>query len=138
MRAGERYELREQFAVSGMWHNGAITAVHRVGYVGLGIIVWVYTLCTVLLIRVCMALRGSPLYLASLFLILPYAGQPSLFFISAGTIVKFFNTFVAVSMIKFFYCVAREQGMLVPWFVRQRYVPMTIQEHESQAKPVAL
>lgn len=138
MRAGERYDQREQFAVSGVWHNGAITAIHRLGYVGLGIIAWVYTLCTVLLIRVCMALRGSPLYLASLFLILPYAGQPSLFFISAGTIVKFFNTFVAVSMIKFFYCLAREQGMLVPWFVRQRYVPMTIQEHESQAKPVAL
>ncbi|MBP3498617.1 MAG: hypothetical protein J6J97_00865 [Akkermansia sp.] len=131
MRNAYNYEVREQFAVTGMWHNGAITAVHRLGYVGLGIIAWVYALGLALLVRVCRALRGNPLYLPSLFLILPYAGQPSLFFISAGTIVNFFNTFVTLAMIKFFYCVAREQGLLTPLFVRRQYVPLAIRSHEQ-------
>ncbi len=131
MRNAYNYEVREQFAVTGVWHNGTITAVHRLGLVGLGIIAWVYILGLTLLVRTCKALRGSPLYLPSLFLILPYAGQPSIFFISAGTIVKFFNGFVALSMIKFLYCIAREQGVLKPWFVQQHYVPLAIREHEQ-------
>lgn len=135
MRAGSAYDIQDRLARTGEWHNGAIASVHRLGYVGLGIITLVYVMCTCLMLRVCRSLRGTPLYLPSLVFVLPYAAQPSLFYISAGTITKFFNTYVAISMIKFFYCVAREQGIIVPWHLRQRYIPLAIQAHEERLRP---
>lgn len=135
MRQGQHYNLREQFAVTGVWHNGAITAIHRLGGAGLAIISLIYIAGVCLMIRACRAMRGTPLYLPSLFFALPYAAQPALFYISAGTIIKFFNTFVALSMIKFFYCVAREQGWIQPWRLQQRYVPLVIREHEQSLRP---
>ncbi len=138
MRQGSGYDLREQLARTGMWHNGAITAVHRLGYVGLGIITIIYIYVSCLVLRVCRALRDTPLYLPSLFLILPYLGQPALFYISAGTIIKFFQTFVAISLAKFLYCVAREQGLIVPWHLRKHYVPLAIQAHEERIRPAEL
>lgn len=136
MRQGAAYNLREQFAVTGVWHNGAITAIHRLGCVGLAIITMVYIAGICLMIRACRAVRGTPLYLPALFFALPYAAEPALFYISAGTIVKFFNTFVTLSMIKFFYCMAREQGWIQPWQLQQRYVPLVIREHEQSVLPV--
>lgn len=133
MRQGAGYNLREQFAVTGVWHNGAITTVHRLGFVGLGLVTLLIGTTVLLILRVCHALRGTPYYLPSLFLILPYVAQLGLFYISAGTIVKFFNEFVYVAMTKFFYCEARELGLLTPLFSQQRYIPLAIQEHEEHA-----
>lgn len=133
MRQGMGYNLREQFAVTGMWHNGAITTVHRLGLVGLGLVTLLTGTTVLLILRVCHALRGTPYYLPSLFLILPYVAQLGLFYISAGTLVKFFNEFVYVAMTKFFYCEARELGLLTPLFSPQRYIPLAIQEHEEHA-----
>ena len=75
------------------------------------------------------------MYLPSLFLILPYVAQLGLFYISAGTLIKFFNQFVYVAMSKFFYCEAREQGLLMPLFSRQHYIPLAIQAHEERIRP---
>lgn len=136
MRAGGHYDIQDRLARTGEWHNGAITAIHRLGYIGLVLITMVYVVGIFLMFRVCRALRGTPLYLPSLFLVLPYAAQPSLYYISAGTIVKFFNTYVALAMIKLLYCVAREEGILVPWHLRQRYVPLAIQAHEERLHPL--
>lgn len=135
MRQGKRYNLREQFAATGVWHNGAITTIHRLGLVGLGLVTLVIFVTGVTILRTCYALRGTPLYLPALFLILPYVAQFVLFYISAGTIVKFFNSFVYVAMTKFFYCEARESGLLIPLFTRQRYIPLAIQSHEERVRP---
>lgn len=137
MRGSTQHGDQDYFARTGTWHNGAITAVHRLGIVGLVIITLIYGYCYILVIQICMRLRGTPLYLPALFFILPYGGAPSLFYISAGTIIKFFNTYIFIAMIKLFYCVGREQGLIIPWLQQQRYVPLAIQEIEQKAGPVA-
>ena len=135
MRQGAGYNLREQFAVTGVWHNGGITTVHRLGFVGLGLVTLVFVTNVWVILRVCHALRGTPMYLPSLFLILPYVAQPVVFYVSAGTLIKFFNDFVYIAMAKFFYCEAREQGLLMPLFCRQHYIPLAIQAHEERIRP---
>ena len=135
MRGTTIYGEQDFFANTGVWHNGAITAIHRLGIVGLVIISLIFIYAYVLLIRTCMQLRGTPLFLPSLFFALPFAGAPSLYYISAGTIAKFFANYVLIAMIKLFYCVGREQGFIVPWYKKQSYIPLAIQAHEEKLRP---
>ena len=85
-----------------------------------------------MMFRTAMAYRGTNMFLPALFLIVPYAGQPAYFFISAGTIPKFFDTYVFLATIKIFYCVGREKGIILPWGAQQRYVPQVIREHGEE------
>lgn len=135
---GKQGDIREQFVVTGVWHSGVITSIHRLGYVGLALITLVNVVAFCLMLRTCKALRGNSLYLPSLFFALPLIGEMAHFYISAGTIVKFYKSFVYIAMIKLLYCVAREQGLLIPWMRRQHYVPLVIQEHENRIRPSAL
>lgn len=137
MRGTMRYGDQEFFANTGTWHSGFITTLHRLGYIGVVIIAITYLYGVIMMFRVCMGLRGTKLFLPSLFFVLPYAGEPALFFISAGTITGFFNTFRFLAMIKLFYCVGREQGILTPWFQRRLYVPQVIREHGDELQPGA-
>ena len=131
MRGTTRHGDQDFFARTGTWHSGVITSIHRLGYVGLAIITMVYLYGTGMMFRVCMALKGTPMYFPAIFFLLPYAGQPSLFFISAGTIPKFFATYTYLALIKLFYCVGREQGFIVPLAMQRHYVPLLIREQEE-------
>ena len=42
MRGTTRFGDRDYFARTGTWHSGVITSIHRIGWVGLGIISCVY------------------------------------------------------------------------------------------------
>ena len=116
------------YASTGTWHSGVITSIHRLGYVGLVIISLVYLYGTCMMFRVCTALRGTSMYLPAIFFLMPYAGEPALFYISEGTIPKFFSTYVSLAMIKLLYCVGREQGYIIPFAVQRHYVPQLIRE----------
>lgn len=133
MRGTVAYGDQDFFAETGTWHSGVITSIHRLGYVGLAIITLVYLYGICMMFRVCSAMRGTPLYLPAIFFLLPYAGAPSLFFISEGTVIKFFSTYIYLAMIKLLYCVGREQGFIIPMSLQQRYVPQLIREQESQS-----
>lgn len=137
MRGTSQFGDREFFAVTGTWHSGFITTLHRLGYVGVGLvaIVYLYGLC--MLIRVCMALRGTSLFFPCIFFCMDFAGQPFIFFISAGTIPYFFRGYMYLTFIKMFYCIGREQGIIIPWMQRQRYVPLAIQQIEEKLRPSA-
>ena len=116
------------YASTGTWHSGVITSIHRLGYVGLVIISLVYLYGICMMFRVCTALRGTSMYLPAIFFLMPYAGEPALFYISEGTIPKFFSTYVSLAMINLLYCVGREQGYIIPFAVQRHYVPQLIRE----------
>jgi hypothetical protein len=116
------------FASTGTWHSGYITSIHRLGYIGLVIISLVYLLSTILMFRVSFAWKGTTLFLPCMFFVLPYAAEPALFYISAGSINSFFTTFSQVALIKLMYCVAREQGLIRSFLLPQKYVPQMIRE----------
>ena len=128
MRGSVAYGDQDFFASTGTWHSGYITSIHRLGYIGLVIISLVYCVNTVLMFRTCFAWKGTTLFLPSMFFLLPYAAEPALFYISAGTINKFFTTFSLVALIKLMYCEAREQGRIHSILMPQKYVPQMIRE----------
>ena len=133
MRGTAMYGDQDFFANTGTWHSGVITSIHRLGYVGLAIISLVYLYGFCMMLRVCMALRGTALYFPAIFFLMPYGGEPSLFYISAGTIPTFFRTYIYLATIKLLYCVGREQGFIIPIGLQQRYVPLVIREQEAQS-----
>lgn len=122
----------DEFAVNGVWHNGVITTIHRLGYVGLGIISFILIVGNVLLFRTCMALRGTPLFLPVVFYVCNFVGFVPLFCWGHADLKTFLETFVPLSLIKLAYCEAREAGLIKPWFRRGHYVPQMIQEYERR------
>ena len=132
MRGTTVYGDLDYFAQTGTWHSGVITAIHRLGYVGLAIISMVSVVGLILLCRTGMAWKGTPLFLPFLFFTVSFSGSVPVYFISAGTIPFFFKMYLALSFIKLLYCLAREQGRLTPLLQRQRYVPQVIREHGDQ------
>ena len=137
MRGTTRFASQEFFAQTGVWHSGYITSIHRIGYVGLALVVIVYLVGLYAVWRVCVAVKGTRLYIPALLLLTPYFGAPFQFFVSAGTFPKFFATFVTLSMAKLLFCVAREQRLLIPFLERQKYVPEMIRAHEERVRPSA-
>ena len=133
MRGTAMYGDQDFFANTGTWHSGVITSIHRLGYVGLAIISLVYLYGFCMMLRVCMALKGTALYFPAIFFLMPFGGEPSLFYISAGTIPKFFQIYIYLATIKLLYCVGREQGFIIPIGLQQRYVPLVIREQEAQS-----
>lgn len=126
---------QERFAATGTWHSGIITSIHRLGYIGLAIISLIYLYGTYMMFRVCFLWKNTNLYLPALFFVLPYAAEPSLFYISEGTIPKFFRTYMYLATIKLFYCLAKEKGLVKPWLFRRHYVPQVIREYGNELQP---
>lgn len=127
MQVGEQ----EFFAETGVWHSGVFTALHRVGFVGLGMIVLWDLFAIFLIIRVCMHLdkRKQGFYL--MYHSTPFIGSVFVYFISAGTIVFFFSQFHLVAMAKIAYSQAIKTRIMPQLFTRQRYVPLAIREMEA-------
>lgn len=132
MRGTTKYGDQEYFARTGTWHSGVITSIHRLGWVGLVLIICVHLCGLVAMFRVCFAWKGRDLFLPVLFFALPYASAPALFYISEGTVTKFFASYTTLAVIKLFYCVGREEGIITPWLLRKRYVPMVIRAHGDE------
>ena len=130
MRGSAIFGDQEDFAYTGTWHNGPILAIHRTGIVGLALITITFLYGAFLIIRVCRAYRGSPMFtLAVLFLCRLY-GDIAHFYISAGQITRFFDDFVYLALAKVLYCIGREEGIIVPVFSKGRYNPMLIAEQK--------
>ena len=130
MRGNIRIGDQESFASQGVWHNGPITAVHRTGFVGLGLITIVFLYGAFLIVRVCRAYRGTPMFTPAVLFTCGFFGDIALFYISAGTIHKFFSDFVYLGLAKVLYCVGREEGIIVSVFSKARYNPMLIAEQQ--------
>lgn len=134
MRAQARGEAirggsQDFFATQGNWHSGWVTAIHRLGIVGLSVITLFYVYAVFLVCRVCISLRGTPFFVPSLFFLMPIASEPVYFYVSAGTIESYLRSISSMAIAKLLFCVAREQGYIVPFLQRRRYVPQMIAEH---------
>lgn len=119
------------FARHGVWHSGWVTAIHRLGYVGLALTVIFQLLVCVYVWRLCSNIRGLANYEYFYFLLVPIIPDIILFHYSAGTYVSFFGMFHAISIMKLAYSLAIKEGYMSPMFQKQTYVPMMLQEAES-------
>lgn len=130
MRGSARVGDQEYFAASGTWHNGPIQAVHRTGIVGLVLITITFLYGAFLIVRVCRAYRGTPMFMLAVLFLCRFFGDIAIFYVSAGTIHHFFDDFVYLALAKVLYCVGRENGIIVPVFSKGRYNPMLIAEQK--------
>lgn len=122
----------DEFAVNGVWHNGVITNIHRLGYVGLSLVLLILIVGSVYMFRVCFALRGSPLFFPIVFYVAGYAAVIPELCLGAHGARQFIFQFSSLALIKLVYCEARKTGLIKPWYRRVRYVPQMIQEHERR------
>ncbi len=134
MRGTSLYGDQEFFASTGVWHSGVITTIHRLGYVGLTLVSLIYLCGVFMMFRVCISLKGTPLYFPSIFFCMGFAGELPIYMISAGTLPYFFRDYMMLAFIKLFYCLGREQGFIIPWQLRQRYVPLAILDHKEHTR----
>ena len=117
----------DEFAVAGQWHHGVITAIHRIGYVGLSVVVSLIVVSLYYLFVVCAAWRGSTLFKPLMFYVVSISVLP-LTFVWGGS-AELSLHFAQFAIIKMAYCMAREQGRLKPLFQRHKYQPLMIQEY---------
>lgn len=113
------------FAEDGLWHSGYITTIHRVGYVGLVLVVATMIVTIVNSLRLCFILRlykngeYALIYLLSL---IPFVVS---FFVSAGSFSGIFNVFVLYSVLsKLISSILYRNGEMLPMFKKTEYVPM--------------
>ena len=130
MRGSAIFGDQEDFAYTGTWHNGPIMTVHRTGMVGLALITITFLYGAFLIARVCRAYRGSPMFMLAVLFLCKLYGNIAIFYVSAGTITGFFDNFVYLALAKVLYCIAREEGIIVPVFSKGRYNPMLIAEQK--------
>lgn len=130
MRGSAAVGDQDYFASRGTWHNGPILAVHRTGIVGLALITITFLYGSFLIVRVCRAYRGSPMFTLAVLFLCYFYGDIAHFYVSAGQIHKFFDDFVYLALAKVLYCIGREEGIIVPVFSKNRYNPMLIAEQK--------
>ncbi|MCQ2372133.1 MAG: hypothetical protein MJ058_08820 [Akkermansia sp.] len=130
MRGSARVGDQEDYAYTGTWHNGPILAIHRTGIVGLALITIVFLYGAFLIVRVCRAYRGTPMFTVAVLFTCRFFGDIAHFYLSAGQITHFFDDFVYLTLAKVLYCVGREEGIIVPVFSKGRYNPMLIAEQK--------
>lgn len=132
MRGEYTYGDQEGFAEEGQWHSGWITAIHRLGIVGLVVVELYLVYSWFLVLRVCISLRGTPLFMPALIFLMPFTSSPVSFNLSAGSVDSVFWGITTIGLAKLLFCIAREQGIIVPWTQRKRYIPMMIEQHGNR------
>lgn len=119
------------FARRGVWHSGWVTAIHRLGYVGLTVTVIFQLIICVYTLRFCSyagRLRNSECYY---YMFIPIVVHSIMFHYSTGTYIAFFAMFQLFAILKLAYALAIKEGVMPPMFRKQKYVPLMLQEVES-------
>ncbi len=132
MRGQIEYADLEAYAIMGIWHNGAIRMLNYLGYVGLTLVVLILIVGSVYMFRVCFALRGSPLFFPIVFYVSNYAALIPEYCLGAHGDRQFILQFVSLALIKWAYCMLREEDKLIPLWQRKRYVPQMIREYGGE------
>ena len=119
------------FASQGVWHSGWITTMHRLGIIGLIIIVMTQLLAVYLTIRM---VSGYWKQKDGIFVIYVFITIPSsciMYHLGTGGPGMFYATLAHYTQLKLAYCLARDKGLIPPLFFAKRYVPMAIQAIEE-------
>lgn len=124
-----------QFARQGMWHNGYIATIHRIGYVGLVmIILWsISILCITGRLFAGIANTKNCEYVYYFILSLATSRFVG-FYVSAGSVLTIFDLFFPAALVKLLYCQAIKEGYITPLLQRKVYVPLMLREEAAEGK----
>ncbi len=121
---------QEFFAARGLWHNGLITSINTVGYVGLAVILLVFITGIAMFWRLCTAILGTSWGFYVIFFCIKILYDFIAFLIAGGP-GNVCQALPVLALMKAATELARQRGLLKPLFSRSRYVPLTIREHEE-------
>lgn len=125
--------MHEHFMETGNWHNGAITAVHRVGYVGFALMMLFYLVRIYISTRIGRASLGMKESWCVIYMVCHSLGLPVMFVGAAGSFEGFFLDVQGAIIIKLLYVQFKKKGMIGPLFERRSYVPMMHRTIEEKA-----
>lgn len=133
----EQAESRETWlANAGLWHNGFITTMHRLGLAGCFVFYVVMLLGLFLFIKVGRCYVMAPFFPFFCVHCAKTFYLPFSYSYNAMTPESLFAYMPCFALLKLLYCLLREDGQLLPLFhLRQRYVPLLIREMEHSAAP---
>lgn len=141
MRGTLRTGDQKDFASRGVWHSGWISTIHRLGIVGLVITVLWQLAVLVLCMQTAAAFKRVNDKIFSYFcgLHITACSSTIMYHLSTGSPMTLFY-FIAVhyAAIKMYYCICREEGLIVPFFRFTPYIPLTIREMEAASAPRAI
>ncbi len=125
---------QEEFAANGLWHNGIISTIQAMGYVGLTLS------CIVFLVGIIYAMLVSRIYMYHkyrvpiLFYTISFLVKPVAFFLlNGGDNTTLAYQIVNLAIIKVLLCCAEKEGLYESIRVRREYVPLIIQRNEAKA-----
>lgn len=122
---------QRSFADSGLWHNGRIHLIHRVGYVGLVIYTLAMLIFFIYMIKVLKAYRGQKEFPYISYLLLPTLSLPIMFFVSTGITLQILGAYSVYAYTKLLYCMGQEEGIIATKREDdQRYIPLMMEEHQ--------
>lgn len=128
------------FAKHGVWHSGWISTMHRLGIVGLVLVIINQLSTLYYFFRLSFTLhkvdRKTFLYFTSM-QVFSAAGIP-LYHLSTGILSGFYADLAYMGLIKLFYCCTRERFAPIINARTKRYVPLMIQETAPSPAPSAL
>lgn len=127
---GDQRDFQQYMEEFGEWHNGFITYIHRLGFVGL-VIIQIFLLVsayyTVSLLNSCVGTKTGGYIVPLVLMYFPIVvGSAYMVYLVRDV----FNSVGCIATCKLFYGVMRQKGLIKPLFRRERYVPMSIREHE--------
>lgn len=113
------------------FHNGALHTLSRIGYVGLA---WCAVMC---IVAWCVSIQVLRAWLRTdtyPYIVVGIINIPIILLTYAYSNYvtrHFMFSLQSYFFLKLCYCIARENGILLPLFLPQNYVPLMIQEHEN-------
>ncbi len=130
LKAGEL----EFFARTGKWHSGKWYFIHRLGYVGLGILSVVGAYFAIMILKTMTIYKPYDIFPYAFFLV--FLTIPSLFitFFSVGSATRIFDIYYSIALVKVLYCIARENGLGATFFASNEYVPIIFRDNPMIAK----
>lgn len=118
---------QKRFAEQGMWHSGYITSIHRIGYVGLTLLLGMMLSVLIVSAIVLSALRRYAEKEYAYISIIAVFGFVVFFFVSAGSFTDVFSIFVLTAAIsKVMYSIMQKKGEITSIFQRCEYIPQII------------
>lgn len=125
------YGEQEFFARTGMWHSGPIECINRIGIVGLCVCTWLMMCMVYTIMRACRAVLGMREGFIFMFAVISAIGDISLWYLSAGTMIKLFSFMPIVGIAKLIYCLALREGVIEPLWKRSHYIPLMLRTAEE-------
>lgn len=139
-RRGQIHEGdQKDFARRGLWHSGWISTMHRLGIVGLVILVMVQLVGAFYFYRFAFFLWKADRKTAVFYAVLSinFISNIVVFHLSAGDPGTLYLNLISYATLKIYYCSARKQFPRLAKTASGPYVPMLIQEINSTHVPGA-